>query len=391
MIKVAFFAEILIQEFDGASRTMFQLINRIDKRTFEYLFVCGRSADGIDKGFQTFHVPFIRTPVNADYSISIPQFASRKLVHRLDAFDPDVIHIATPSLLGFFALRYAQRRNIPVITVYHTHFIAYLGYYFRNTPFLQPPAKQVIQSSMRRFYNGCDKIYVPTKRIIHELEALGIDRRKLQLWKRGVDLQQFNAGQADRYGIQKIIGNDKPNILFVSRLVWEKNLAVLAAIYQLIQESDLACNFLVVGDGVARQELERRMSGALFLGKQDHATLAKIYASADIFVFPSISETYGNVVVEAMASGLPCVIADGGGSGELVVHGRTGFKCSSGDPQEYLRYINEILSNSRLRNDIRRHAWSSVRQLDWAQLAATYFQDIHTLSKQGASLAYQAV
>jgi glycosyltransferase involved in cell wall biosynthesis len=112
----------------------------------------------------------------------------------------------------------------------------------------------------------------------------------------------------------------------------------------------------------------------------DHDELSKLYASSDVFVFTSTSETYGNVVIEAMASGLPCVIANGGGSASLVDHGRTGYKCVPNNALEYVYFIHKILSDANIREDFREAGLAYVRKLDWAKLAETYFDDIQELA-----------
>lgn len=391
MIKVAFFAEILIEEFDGASRTMFQLIKRIDSAEFDFLFVYGRESGHINRVHRAFRVPSVKVPINADYSISIPQLSKHKLEHALDAFRPDVIHIATPSLLGFFALKYARKRRILVITIYHTHFISYLGYYLSKTPFLVNAMEKITRASMRRFYNACDKIYVPSMRIINELLSIGIERTRLQLWQRGIDFHTFCTGKRDRDYMRRLTGNDKPTLLFVSRLVWEKNLTTLIQLYQLLKEKRWEGNFVVAGDGAARRELQAQMHDALFLGKVEHGQLAILYASSDVFVFTSVSETYGNVVVEAMASGLPCVIADGGGSADLIIHGYTGFKCTPDDPQAYFNYIKLLIDNPLLWEEIGQNALRHARTLDWGQLAAVYFRDVHALNDPNKSFEHSSV
>src|SRR5690606_20239374 len=118
-IKVAFFAEILIEDFDGASRTMFQLIKRIDKEKFEFLFICGVGPDELE-GFECLKIPVINLPINAGYTMALPGMVKKEMKKRLKSFKPDVIHIATPSLLGSFSLKYAGKHNLPVITIYHT-------------------------------------------------------------------------------------------------------------------------------------------------------------------------------------------------------------------------------------------------------------------------------
>src|SRR5690606_12276175 len=253
---------------------------------------------------------------------------------------------ATPSLLGFFALNYAKRKNIPVISIYHTHFISYISYYFRKLSMLIKPTEHWTRQTMIRFYNHCQKIYVPTANMIDELKAIGIHAERLTLWQRGVDTKLFNPEKRNKEYLQSITHNNKPTILFASRLVWEKNIQTLIHIYQHLAEENKDYNFIIAGDGPAKIVAESQMPNAIFLGKLAHGELAKLYASSDVFVFPSTSETYGNVVIEAMATGLPCVIANGGGSANLIQHYQTGFKCEPNNAQEYVYFIHKIISNN---------------------------------------------
>lgn len=181
--------------------------------------------------------------------------------------------------------------------------------------------------------------------------------------------------------MKEITGNDLPNILFVSRLVWEKNLRTLFKIYQLIQLSEIACNFIIVGDGAARKDCEQEMKGAIFMGQLNHETLSIIYASSSIFVFPSVSETYGNVVLEAMASGIPCVIADGGGSKDLIVNGINGFSCSPYDENEYVERIKTLLHSNELYERFVFLGMEKSKSLNWDSLAHIYFHDLCNLGK----------
>jgi glycosyltransferase involved in cell wall biosynthesis len=384
MVKVAFFAEILIEEFDGASRTMFQIINRIDRSRFSYLFVYGKGPDHIT-GHASFKIPTINTGVNKDYCLAMPMLVKEQLKQQLDAFQPDVIHIATPSLLGFFASRYARQRNIPVISIYHTNFISYIPYYFRKMPALIKPMERWMISASRRFYNSCESVYVPSQSMIRQLEHFGVDPAKLTLWQRGIDLNLFHPSKRDRSYVMQITGNNKPNILFASRLVWEKNVQTLIEIYQRLQRRDLEHNLIIAGDGAAREDMQRQMPNAHFLGKLEHNELAKLYASCDAFVFTSTSETYGNVVIEAMASGLPCVIADGGGSADLIRHRHTGYTCMPKSPEDYLIHLSLLLRDAELHQVISHAALAQVQQLNWENLAERYFEDVKTLA--GSSIA----
>lgn len=379
MKRVAFFAEIMTEDFDGASRTMFQLINRIDTSRFEYFFVYGSGPEQF-RSFRSFKVPTLNIPVNRDYCLAVPQLVRLKLEKSLDQFNPEVIHIATPSILGFFALSYAQKRGIPVLSIYHTHFISYIRFYLDRFRSLIPPTEQWMKKTMKRFYNSCDKIYVPTTAMITALKDIGIDESRMALWQRGIDRQLFSPTKADKSYIRQITQNDKPTMLFASRLVWEKNIRTLIEIYDELQRQKVDCNFIIIGDGKAKDEAQYRMPHAHFLGTKSHDDLAYFYASSDIFVFPSTSETYGNVVTEAMASGLPCIIGNEGGSASLIQQGFTGFKCHAYNPKEYVYFITKLLEDSRLRQEIKENALAETAKLDWDTLAQRYFNDIDHLT-----------
>lgn len=373
-MRIAFVAEILIKDFDGASRTMFQLIERIPQQDYTFRFFSGMVQE--DMRTRTFQVPTLKVPGNETYRFALPWGAG--LGEELDRFKPDVIHIATPSPLGNYALKYAKKRGIPVISIYHTHFISYMDYYLKKAPFLVPLAKKMIRSSYRKFYNSCQLIYVPSPSMLQELEALGIAPSRMKIWKRGIDLSLFSPKKRDEAFIQKISGNQQKNILFSSRLVWEKNLQVLIDLYNNLE--GLPYNLLVAGSGVAEEEIKKQMPKAYFLGHLDHAELAIYYASADVFFFPSVTETFGNVVLEAMASGLPAVIADGGGSKDFIEEGVNGYLCPPSEAKVYLKHITHLLENPEIRLRMGQAAQAYSQGFDWDSLARIYFSDLKNVS-----------
>lgn len=381
MTKIAFFAEILVKEFDGATRTMFQLIDRIDDTRQKFMFIYGKGPR-LFRNFQTLRIPTFQLPINNDYALALPVLIQQRLERELDRFDPDVVHLSTPSPLGFFALSYAKKRGIPVTTIYHTHFVSYIPYYFKHLPFLMKPVERWMLGAMQKFYNQCEKIYTPSHSMIRYLSDCGIDESRTLLWQRGVDLTLFNPYKRNKSYLRSITGNDKPTILFASRLVWEKNIKTLIKVHDAVKEKNMRCNIVVAGEGNAYKEAKAMMPESFFVGKLAHKELAVLYASADIFLFTSVSETYGNVVTEAMASGLPCVIADGGGSADLVLHNQTGFKASPMDVEEYITYINLLLEQPLLRQVMADNALRSVQQLNWATLAQRYFRDLDSLAVQ---------
>jgi glycosyltransferase involved in cell wall biosynthesis len=385
-IRVAFFADILVEDFDGATRTMFQLIRRIPAQRFEFLFIAGMGPAAI-AGYECFKVPAMNLFINAGYKIALPQLHKKALHTRLEDFNPDIVHIATPSLLGEFALQYATASRLPVISIYHTHFISYIGYYLKHLPFLIAPVKGRLTEVQTNFYNRCTKVYVPAESIAAELKSTGIHAEAITIWKRGIEPGLFSPLKRDSIFIQRLTGNALPNVLFASRLVWEKNLETLIRIYEVMQLMQLPCNLVIAGDGGAAKACRKRMPRAIFTGKLNHQQLSTLYASSDIFLFTSVSETIGNVVLEAMASGLPCVIADGGGSADFIRQGINGFKCTYNREYAYISKIKMLLNNQSLRQAIAAAALQYSRSFDWDELAAAYFDDVTKLSLQYAKPA----
>lgn len=149
-----------------------------------------------------------------------------------------------------------------------------------------------------------------------------------------------------------------------------------------MQERGPAVNFVIAGDGIARKACEENMPNTMFLGKVDHEQLSVLYASADVFLFPSNSEAYGNVVVEAMASGLPCVVANGGGSADFIEQGINGFKCSPYNATEFADKLQLVLTSAPLRKLFIKNGLQYCKHLSWDSLAAEYFEDIETLAAQ---------
>lgn len=378
-VRIAFFTDMLVEGFDGASRTMLQLIQRIPDDTFDILFVVGEFNAPIPAS-KVCRVPTITFPMNNDYQLALPLIVKHKIEEQLSVFAPEIIHISTPSLLGQFALKYAKKKALPVLSIYHTHFISYLDYYLKHVPWIARLLKLQLGMSQREFYNQCSLVYVPSETILRELAITGIEEKKMTIWKRGINTTIFNPGKRNRERIVAITGNNWFTVLFASRLVWEKNLETLIQVYHLFLNMGYEWNFIVAGDGIAAAALQREMPGAYFTGKIDHESLAELYASSDVFLFPSVSETYGNVVAEAMASGLPCVIADGGGSRDLIQHGISGFLCDPFDAKEYLRYMIQLQCNSTLQQQIIVAAHQAAAAFDWANLAERYCTDVLRLT-----------
>jgi glycosyltransferase involved in cell wall biosynthesis len=255
-----------------------------------------------------------------------------------------------------------------------------MKYYFKYAPFLVKTAELLVKKMYQSFYNRCDVVYVPSVRIMKELEEYGVSKNVMKLWQRGINSHLFNPSKRDIRFIRRLTGNDNPCILFVSRLVWEKNVETLFGIYDEMESRGMEVNFIIAGNGVAEESARQRMKNAIFLGFLNHDDLATVYASSDVFVFTSISETYGNVVVEAMSSGCVPVIANGGGSQALVKNGVTGFLCEPDNPVDYIDKIKILLNNMEIREKMQQAGYEFVLPLSWDSLAEEYFNDMQRLA-----------
>lgn len=379
--KIAFFAEILIKDYDGASRTMFNIIERIPRDDFDFFFFCGvPPAEAFDHPVMT--VPTFKIPCNSTYEVAMPFLHMHKIYKQLDEYRPDIIHVASPSPLGNVALWYAKKHNIPTIGIYHTHFISYVDYYLKSVPLVLSPIKKQVVIGQRKFYDKFDRIYVPTLQMIKDLGGYGFDTERMVLWQRGLDHSVFHPGRRDVAYMSALTGNTKPNVIFASRLVWEKNLQTLVEVYNALRKEGSPYNLIIAGDGVARVELEKQMPEAVFTGSVPQEELATLYASSEVFVFPSISETYGNVVVEAMACGCPAVIAAGGGSQSHVTDGVNGYLCSPIDADSYVRALRAVIEVEEKKDSLVAGAIAYTRDLDWDVLCARYFTEVASMIDQ---------
>ncbi|MFD1610757.1 glycosyltransferase family 4 protein [Sphingomonas tabacisoli] len=241
-----------------------------------------------------------------------------RLRHDLDGFRPNLFHIAAPDVLGHRALTFARRRNVPVVASVHTRFETYPRYY--GLAFLEP----VIEGILRRFYRRCDAIVAPSDSMAQVLreQRMSYDTG---IWTRGVDREIFHPGKRDldwRRGLG--IGDDEVVIGFLGRLVMEKGLDVFSDTIDALERRGVRHRVLVVGKGPAQDWFEKRLPEAVFVGQQMGGDLGRAVASMDMLFNPSVTETFGNVTLEAMACALPVVAAIATGSESLVRDGVTG-------------------------------------------------------------------
>lgn len=343
---------------DGVSLTLNRLVKFLLQNKTEVLVFGPTIANPAVKHHGTLiSVPSIKMPGRPEYRVTIgfPVDAKQKLKD----FNPDIIHIATPDLLGYKGLKWAMKHKIPVVSSFHTHFASYLKYY--KLGFLEP----IGWKYLKWFYENCDQVYVPSKSMIDELVRKKIDGN-FKVWERGVEIENFNPKLRSESWREEI-GFRKNDIVvtFVSRLVWEKNLKMYADVLNDLKKQYPNIKALIVGDGPAMEGLKEMIPDAEFTGFLKGQSLSVAYASSDIFFFPSESETFGNVTLEAMSSGLPCVVADAAGSKSLVENGENGFLAKANDKERFKSQIEQLVLDPVLRTKMGRVSTEKAKAYSW--------------------------
>ena len=346
---------------DGVALTLNRLVGHLESHSVEVL-VFAPTADKpalVHQGTLV-SVPSVPLPGRPEYrlALGLPGALKRQLLD----FAPDLIHIAVPDLLGHAALALAERHNIPAVASYHTRYETYLKHYWYLAGL-----EGVLQSILRRFYGRCREVYVPSDSVREALLADGL-KDNFKPWPRGIDTERFSpAKRSPQWRARHGIGADELVVLHVSRLVREKRLDTLTAALNRLTAPH---RVVIVGDGPDRDLAQRALPHAIFTGFLNGEELTTAYASSDIFVFPSDSESFGNVTLEAMASGLPCVAANATGSRSLVVAGETGFLASADDADAFARHITALAEDSALRQRMGMAARARALTFSWEETMA---------------------
>jgi phosphatidylinositol alpha 1,6-mannosyltransferase len=359
-MKVVYFTESLLPHVDGVSRTLAQLFGFLERRGVDFRvyspFVPGAEVPWSGRVRAT---RFVRFPLYPDYRVTLPALGG--IARELEEWGPQLVHLVSPTPMASRAQGWARKRGIPVVSSFHTHFVSYFRYY--GVPRLEGFGWRML----RRFYEKCDRVYAPSDSIIAELAEHGITNT--ELWSRGIDLARFSPGHRSAE-LRALAGADPstPILLMVSRLVKEKDMADLVEMDRILRQRGNKYRMVLVGDGPMRGELEGAMPDAYFAGHQSGDALARWYASGDVFVFPSTTETFGNVVLEAQASGLPTVVVDRGGPPDLVKPGSTGFIARANDPADLAARVEPLLRDAGERARMGLLARDAARERDWAAI-----------------------
>ena len=279
---------------------------------------------------------------------------------RFERSRPQVVHVVTQGPLGRAALKAARQLGLPLTSDFRTNFHWYSRYYRLGC--FEP----LVGRYLRAFHAGADCTFVPTRALAATLGRQGFERLEVQ--GRGVDTERFaplrrSAELRAAWGVAE--DPEGPALLYVGRLAAEKNVRLALQAAEAVRRMRPAARMVVVGDGPQRRALEAEFPRARFVGTQRGEALAGHYASADLFLFPSESETFGNVTLEALASGLPIVAFDAAAAGEHVQDGRNGLLVAPGDAPGFVRSACRAAAHPRLLRRLGTRARETALALQW--------------------------
>ena len=339
-MRVAIITENFLPKLDGVTRTIAMLLEHLRDRGHQAIVFGPEGSPRRYAGARVVGVPGVKLPFYPELRALLPK---REIGRRLARFRPDIVHLADPMCLGMAGLYWAQRISVPVVAAYHTNIASYMNHF--HLGMLEGP----VWAYRRFLHNQCAATVCPSPSTAAMLRAQGFER--VHLWQRGVDSMLFTPEQRSDVRRQELgAGPATTLILYVGRLSHEKNLTALAETYRAVARPGV--HLAVVGDGPARADLEAALQGlpVTFTGYRSGQLLAETYAAADLFLFPSTTETFGQVVLEAMSSGLPVIGCDAEGVKDLVRPGVTGLLAAAPTAEDLVPMTRALLADPARRS-----------------------------------------
>jgi len=372
-MKIAIFTDTFLPQINGVTNTLHRFGEYLEDQKIDYIFITPKQGNltSSHKGNCNMDIPynvesFLSAPfiLYPDCRVTFPNWI--RLTKKLDTFKPDLIFLMTEFTMGFCGLTYAKLNKLPVISNYSTHFNMILKSYNLSA------FEKILEKYLTWFHQEADLTTTPSHDSEEHLINMGVSRT--HIFSRGIDCNLFSPTyRSHELRRDKGIEN-KIVLLYVGRLSWEKDLKVLCdAMYLLNKNYKDKIHLIITGDGPIRQELEQLMpENTTFTGNLMRQDLSRIYASSDIFVFPSSFETFGNVVIEAFASGLPVVGVNKGGVKNLVHPGINGFLAEPNQAESFAAEIEKLLLHDLVRCQCGNEALKEAKTRSWD----TVFSDL---------------
>jgi phosphatidylinositol alpha 1,6-mannosyltransferase len=352
-MRIAIVTESFLPDVNGVANSVVRVAEHLVRRGHSPMVIAPAPASTINGVTGAHPYPVIRVP-----SVPLPRYRgfrlglpSTRLTDALVAHAPDVVHLASPFILGASGSAVAARLELPTLAVYQTDVASYAGRYYKW-------GEATAWRWLRAIHNSAERTLAPSTASVADLVAHGVQR--VWLWRRGVDAVRFDPAKRSELVRKVLAPGGEVLVGYVGRLAVEKQVELLARTCQLP-----GVRVVVIGDGPARRDLERALPAASFLGARHGQQLARLYASLDVFVHTGPHETFGQTVQEALASGLPVVAPAAGGPVDLVTPGVTGTLVPPGDGQAIADAVAALAADPALRRGYGRAARAAVADRTW--------------------------
>jgi glycosyltransferase involved in cell wall biosynthesis len=368
-MRIALFTETFLPKIDGIVTRLKHTVSHLHRQGHTVQVFCPDYGLSEYQGVKIHRISAFPLPLYPELKLALPR---PSIGTALKQFNPDIIHVVNPAVVGLSGVYYAKRHNIPLMASYHTHLPEYLKHYGLGA--LEP----VLWNLLKTVHNQAQINLCTSNAMVAALTAQGIER--VDLWQRGVDTETFRPELA-RHEMRDRLSQghpDAPLLLYVGRLSAEKEVHRIKAVLQSIPNARLA----LVGNGPNRAALETHFADTPthFVGYLHGEELGSAYASADAFIFPSRTETLGLVLLEAMAAGCPVIAANSGGIPDIVTNGVNGFMFDPTDEQGAIVATQQLFRNAADRATLRQNARAEAERWSWSaattQLAGFYQQVI---------------
>ncbi|MDJ0718404.1 MAG: glycosyltransferase [Prochloraceae cyanobacterium] len=367
-MRIALFTETFLPKVDGIVTRLSHTIEHLQRNGDEVLVISPDGGVTEHKGAKVHGVPGMPLPLYPELKLALPPIGTRNVI---EEFQPDLIHVVNPAVLGLSGIYYAKTMNVPLVASYHTHLPQYLQHYGLGA------LEGVLWELLKLAHNQASLNLCTSTAMVNELVTHGIER--VDLWQRGVDTEMFQPHLASEKMRSRLSqGNpESPILLYVGRVSPEKEIENIKPILEAIPEARLA----IVGDGPHRETLETHFAGTPthFVGYLRGLELASAFASADAFVFPSRTETLGLVLLEAMAAGCPVVAARSGGIPDIVTDGVNGYLFDPADPDGAIEATKSLLAAKEEREMLRQNARQEAERWGWSSATCqlqNYYREV---------------
>ena len=365
-LRIGLFTESFQPVQNGVTTSVLTLIEGLREERHRVCVFAPEHQDRCEPETSVMRFPSFVTQFNPEYPLAYPFYPRLALASHFSKLRLNVVHTHTPFVLGLTGANLARRRNVPLVSTFHTLYSQYSHY----VPVLsESVAAGLLEHYLPWYYNRVSEIICPSRVAEQHLRDLGVER-PITIIPTGIPLPSpALVGETARQCARQSLGLDAhtPVMLYAGRLAKEKNIGMLIEVFAKVRSSVPDAHLIIAGGGPYCEEL-RALALAVpggeaihFVGLQSRCQLSGLYAAADVFCFPSPSETQGLVIGEARAAGVPCVVVDAGGAPETVRHGEDGFRVSCEEPEAFAACVIHLLTQPELRNTLRRNARRNAR------------------------------